>query len=85
MRFTHLPGNDPERVDVACLRTFNPIKPETLGVNQFRGCTVEEPINVYPWHCGWDRSHSKTRDMGVSISVDEDVSLDECESMAKSW
>lgn len=82
---THLPGNDPERVDIAGLCMFCANKPEALRINQFRGSTVEEPIDVNPWHGGWNRGRSEASNTNMSISVDEDVGLDERERMIKIW
>ena len=80
---THLPGDDPERVGVASLRTFGINKPEVLRVNQFRGSAVEESIDADPRHGGWNGSHTEAGNMDTSTSINEDVSLDKCERRTK--
>ena len=48
MKSTYLPSDDPKGVDVACLCTLDVSESKTLGVDQFRSSTVEEPVNVDP-------------------------------------
>ena len=80
---THLPCDDPERVNVACLRDFGARKSEALRVDQFGGSTVEELIDVYPWQGGRNRGCSEAGNTDMSTSVDEDVGLDEYEPVAE--
>ena len=79
VRTTHLPGNDPERIDVAGRRTFGANEPEALRVNQFRGSAMEEPVDADPRHCGWNRGRCEAGNTDTSTIADENVSLDEHE------
>ena len=81
---THLPSNDPKRVDVAGICILSSNKPDALWVNQFRGSAMEKPIGVHHWCSGCSSCCSKTGNADVSASIDEDVSLDEGEREAKS-
>lgn len=83
MHSTHLPCNDPERIDVVSHRTFGVRRSEALSVNQFSGSVVEGPIDVHPRHGEWNRNCSKTGKADASTSVDEDVFLDERERVTK--
>ena len=83
MHSSHLPGDDPERVDVAGLRNFGANNSEALRVDQFRGCAMEEPIDVYPRQVGWNRGCSKAGNTDMSTSVYEDVRLGGRERVAK--
>jgi hypothetical protein len=56
-----------------------------LRVDQLRGSTVEEPIDVYPRHDGWNGSCPKASNTDVSVSVDEDVGLGERECVTRVW
>ena len=40
---------------------------------------MEEPVDIYPWHNGWEKGRSETCDPGMSARVDEDICLNECE------
>ena len=81
---THLPGDDPERADVASLRAFGANKLGKLRVNQFGSSIEEEPIDVDPRHSEWNRGRSKASDAGMSVSADENVGLGKRECMTKS-
>ena len=76
---THLPSQDAKRVHVTGRRSPGISQLEALGVNQFRSRAMEEPVDIYPWHSGWEEGCSETCDPGMSARVDEDICLNECE------
>ena len=80
---TYLPGNDPERVDVVGLRTFGTNKSEVLRVNHFRDSTTEKPVDIRPRDGGWNGSCTKASNTDASTGIDEDVSLDKRERVAR--
>jgi len=83
LHLTHLPCNDPERIDVPSFCTFCPNKPEALRVNQLGGSAVEKSIDFRPWAGGWSRNCSKAGKADMPATVNEDVCLDNREPMTE--
>jgi hypothetical protein len=73
---THLKSQHTKRIHVTSRRSSGVGQSEASRFNQFWGGTVEEPIDLCPWHGGWNGGRSEASDTGTSINVHEDISLD---------
>ena len=79
--YAHLPCQDSEGIDIACLRGSCGAQSEVFMVSQFGSGAMEKPVNVYSVHVRWKKGDSKTSNVGMPTSINENVCLGECEGV----
>ena len=72
----HLPSQDTKRVHIAGYRGSGIGEPPWPSVDQFWGRAGERSIDVFTQHGGWSEGRRQARDVGMPVTIHEDVGLE---------